>query len=663
VEKIVIKPIVKEIVLRGKPEDGHVDVFSYNYEGNANSGLGSLFIVGQVNPGTEDTSYMINLVSSLAKREYYAKVDAPPKEAFSKTLKKINEVLQDFFRNKDLDVSIGIFTVTGDNILISRLGKFKIILSRDNQNIDVLNNINFFNKEHIQEKEFSNIISGKILPDDKLLAFYAGRSMTAREKTIKDALLKSSADEFIEKMNAIKKANESFTCASIHLVISKFKETAVLKTPQPRELRKVEQVPVLAKAPAKIPDIAIIPNEEAPAIKPIESRPAAVSKPKIETPAPYIKADEKSNVYYPNPSNPTVKETPADPGPIQSPEPNLIRPSEFSSAKKDNIISGMIKKLTPGGVYVIGGGRNVFSKKKLIVTGITLAVIVLAVVAKFTFAPYLPIPVPGATTPEEKAANELAAQAQVGLESAKTYIDQNNLLEARKILRSYMDALSKESEKTEQLNQVASDLILALDQIDKAVGSLPSFIQDSTQSVEDDFQAWSLVWSFSAGEIQAKKPELNSISYYPFQDNIYILAQDGIYKITDGLKGKTESVSWLNKDVSLPADPVSLTIDGKLYIIAESGILTTYYKGDKVAEVNTSIPVEKGSALLTTAESEYLYLVDKTLGRIYVLTKEAGSLIKTLKLNNQEPIAEASMGEDQTIYILSSDNKIWKVTP
>ena len=161
-EKILIKPSSKEIILRGKPEDGHVDVFSYNYEGTSSNNLGSLFIVGHIQPASEDTSYMINLVASLAKREYYSKTDVAPKDAFSKTLKKINEVLQDFFRNKDLRVNIGLFAVAGENIFISRLGKFKIILGRDNQDIDILNNINLFAKEHIQEKNNFKVINNLI---------------------------------------------------------------------------------------------------------------------------------------------------------------------------------------------------------------------------------------------------------------------------------------------------------------------------------------------------------------------------------------------------------------------------------------------------------------------------------------------------------------------
>src|SRR3989344_493989 len=263
-ERIVIKPAVKEIIYRGKAEDGHVDVFSYNYDGNATNSLGGLFIVGQVQPATEDTSYMVNLVASLAKREYYVKNDIAPKEAFSKTLKKINEVLQDFFRNKDSKVNIGIFAVAGENILISRLGKFKIILSRDNQDIDILNNINLFSKEHVQEKEFSNIISGKVTPQDKILAFYPTRTIIAREKNIKAYLSKLGADEFSAKLSSIKEENDNFSCAAIHIIVNKYKEPTLIKRPQPRELKKETPSQEKSKIQSRLAssDLPDLKNEE-----------------------------------------------------------------------------------------------------------------------------------------------------------------------------------------------------------------------------------------------------------------------------------------------------------------------------------------------------------------------------------------------------------------
>lgn len=666
-EKIFIKPDSKEIVLRGKPEDGHVDVFSYNYEPGTANGLGGLFIVGHVQPATEDTSYMINLVASLAKREYYAKPDMAPKESFSKTLKKINEVLQDFFRNKDIKVNVGIFAVAGENIFISRLGKFKIILGRDNQNVDILNNISLFNKEHIQEKEFSNIISGKIMPKDKIFAFYPGRSIVAREKNIKLDLLKLGSEDFAEKLNVIKKTNENFLCAGIHIEINKHVEPAIIDAPQPQELRSPKAVLAKISKAAKDKVIASIPDDQT--VRPVEkSRITTLEKPPIKiekTPPPQeevqqqIVENAEGNVFYPGHNNLSMA------GPQSKPieeSATFIRPSEFSTGKKDGFMSSMLRKYKPNGIYMIGS-QPFMTKKKLITTVSLLAVIVLVVVAKYTFAPYLPIPVPGGASPAEKASEELIKQAEGGLESAKVQINQNNLLEARKILRTYYESLEAETHKTQHLNKAQGEILATLDELDKAVDSSPSLLQEVTQAPADEFQSWSLIWSMVKGELKIEKPDLAGIGFYPYQDNIYVLANDTIYKIADGLKGKKSAVGWLNKNVSLPTNPVSLAIDSKVFVINEGGTLTVYYRGDKVAEINTSIPVEKGSALLTAANSANLYLIDKSFGRIYIIAKETGILEKTLKLNSQEPIIDASITDDGMLYILSKDNKVWKITP
>ena len=48
---------------------------------------------------------VINLVASLAKREYYARPELTPKEAFTETLKKINDVVSQFFKDRGGNVS------------------------------------------------------------------------------------------------------------------------------------------------------------------------------------------------------------------------------------------------------------------------------------------------------------------------------------------------------------------------------------------------------------------------------------------------------------------------------------------------------------------------------------------------------------------------------
>lgn len=723
-EKITIKPTSKEIVIRGKQEDGHTDAFSYNYEGSASNGLGSLFIVGQVQPATEDTAYMINLVASLANREYYAQTADAPKEAFSKTLKKINDVLQDFFRNKDLKINIGIFAVAGENIYISRLGKFKIILGRDNQIVDILNNINLFNKEHIQEKEFSNIISGKIASNDRILAFYPSRAITAREKNIKAQLLKLNADDFAESLNEIKKTSEAFGCAALHVSIDRYTEPAIVKNPQPQELQEPKKPAirtVLAKAPKKIEE-ALANPESLISVRPIpkQEETPAIQKP---TPAP-VTPEEKtpeSNVYYPGNKN-------VEPGgtmqpPAVQPE-TLIRPTEFSSAKQNNLFDVILKKFKPSGVYIIGVGQGQgFSKKKILWTGGTVvAVIALAIIAKLSFAPSLPIP--GIESNQNKAVTALIEQLQPQIELAKSYQSQNNLFEARRVLFESMSALSAtnapDSEKIDALEQEINSL---LDQMDHAVESTPSlfyqisqdigqssiitqlkdkvlvFVENpehtggailevtaegvkSTTTVKDfnplyligNDQLFVLINSIAdqIGSLLVKGTELKTaplsldkpaISMYTYQDNLYILSADNIYKIVDASSGKNNETVWLTKDATLPMNPLLIAVDGNVYVISENGILAKYYKGDKVAEVNTSIPVSKNSILLTTKDSLSLYLIDKEQNRIYVIGKEAGNLTKTLKISSDSVIVSGSIAEDETLYLLSGDNKVWKIKP
>ena len=134
-------------------------------------------------------------------------------------------------------------------------------------------------------------------------------------------------------------------------------------------------------------------------------------------------------------------------------------------------------------------------------------------------------------------------------------------------------------------------------------------------------------------------------------------------QLNDAAKGKTNSVNWLNQDVFLPPQSVLIAVDSKIYILTQNGSLATYYKGSKESEVSTSIPVNSNSVLLANAESSFLYLIDKTLGRIYVLTKASGSLEKTIKLNNDQPLLSASISDKGVIYLLTGDKKVWEVTP
>src|SRR3989338_5967421 len=305
-EKILLKPTQTEILIKGSQKEGHLDIFSYDYNSDENRRkLGNLYIVGNVqqnvDDGKSDSTYVTNLVASLAKREYYSNPDLSPKEAFSATLKKINDVVDEFFTNKNVKINIGIFSLAGENINISKIGRFKILLARDDKTIDILNNIDLFTKERVEEKEFSHVISGRIGHGDKILAFYPCRLVTAREKTMKESFLKLNAEQFLEKINAIKEDKADFAYAALYINLNRVKEPAIVtKT-------------------AKVHSPVIIPKIT-----------------KEDT--PILTSESKTNTIVPNQSKYVDSE----------PElPRIIR-SEFSLGKKNNlfpVVPGKIKKL------------------------------------------------------------------------------------------------------------------------------------------------------------------------------------------------------------------------------------------------------------------------------------------------------------------------------
>lgn len=593
-EKIFLKPIPSEILVKGSQNEGHLDIFSYDYESDeAKRKLGSLYVVGNIQQNTgapkafgpaketkigdANVAYVTNLVASLAKREYYSNPDLSPKEAFASALKKINDVVNEFFLNKDVKINIGIFTLAGENISISKLGKFKILLARDGKNIDILNNIDLFTKEKVEEKEFSHVISGRLAAGDKILAFYPGRSVTIREKALKENFLKLNTEQFLEKIGAIKEERADFACAALYINLHRVKEPAVT----PKVLK-------------------VHPPVTAPEIKTEEAGPIQESAP--------------VRYQYPTPE----------------PElPRIIR-SEFALGKKENPVAialGKIKMLLP-------------KRQNKMVFFVSLGVVVLvsAWVVKSLFI----------ISPSQRQTNTAVSDARDNIKLAKTKISQNDLLGARKLLLGSIVSINTvvSSKKTEDAK---GEIIKLLDGLDQAVESSPTLTETLPKSVSD-----------KASLLAAQKEKTDAVALDIYEDNLYYLAADGISKISDVGKKPKSAVAWLKGGV-LPPDPLAIAVDGNIYVVNKSGLLTTYYRGEKKSEVNTLVLPENSSVLATTKDSQYLYLINKNMGRIYLLNKANGALSKTIKVSSQEGFTAAYLDQDEAVYLISKDGKVWKV--
>jgi hypothetical protein len=601
-EKIFLKPTHTEILIKGHQKEGHLDVFSYDYNSDENKRkLGNLYIVGNVQQnidtladsssetkaGEPDVAYITNLVASLAKREYYSNPNISPKEAFSATLKKINDVVDEFFINKDVKINIGIFALAGENINISKIGKFKILLARDDKTIDILNNIDLFTKEKVEEKEFSHVVSGKISSGDKILAFYPGRLVTVREKAIKESFLKLNTAQFLEKIDAMKEGKTDLAYAALYINLNRVKEPAIVpksaKTipPPVMESETIKEQPIKQNAPVLASNSIIHKQQE------------------------YVSPEPESEF------------------------PRIIR-SEFSLGKKDNpiaIVLGKIKMFLP-------------KRQNKMVFFVSLGVVVLtgAWAAKALFF----------VSPTERQASNAVSAVNDNVKLAKTKISQNDFLGARKLLFGSITSISSvtSSKKTEDAK---SEVFKLLDNLDQAIESFPTLTETLPKGISD-----------KATLLTAEKIKTGAIDLGIYEDNLYFIAADGISKIADVSSKPKDAVQWLKSGL-LPPEPLLIAVDGNVYIFNKSGLLTTYYKGEKKSEINTLVFPDDSSVLATTKNSQHLYLINKNIGRIYLISKVMGTLFKTIKVSSQEAFVEAYLDQDEAIYLVSKDGKVWKV--
>jgi hypothetical protein len=148
--------------------------FLFPPENYLEQNLGTLFGVIKVDDHSPDSSYVVNLLTSVIRKEFFSKPDRSAEESFEASLRKANLALAELARHGSLNWSGKINFAAGamekNTLHFSSLGKAHAFLIRSGQIAEI-------SRELEDEKEaephplktFSNISSGKMEKDDKLI--------------------------------------------------------------------------------------------------------------------------------------------------------------------------------------------------------------------------------------------------------------------------------------------------------------------------------------------------------------------------------------------------------------------------------------------------------------------------------------------------------------
>lgn len=154
-------------------EDQIFDSFVYEPENTYEKNLGSLYIVGELQNTLPQSSKFLDDLAKIIKKNYYTFSIKSPEKALSQCLKKANEYLAEEVKKENVswlgNLNLSILSLNNFNLIFTKTGELKILLLRGEEIIDIGKNLDLREIEPYPLKIFLNIVSGKLLQDDKIL--------------------------------------------------------------------------------------------------------------------------------------------------------------------------------------------------------------------------------------------------------------------------------------------------------------------------------------------------------------------------------------------------------------------------------------------------------------------------------------------------------------
>jgi hypothetical protein len=167
------KTVTEILVANGRTIEPFIKVFHSSGENIAKSALGSLVGVFEIAEQSEDSAYIVNFLTSVAKKEYFSNPRRGSIESFEAALHKINLALAELVKHGNI-LWLGKFhgalgVLEKNNFHFSVTGKAQILLLRSDGFSEI--SAGLASPESITHpiKTFVEISSGRLMLDDKII--------------------------------------------------------------------------------------------------------------------------------------------------------------------------------------------------------------------------------------------------------------------------------------------------------------------------------------------------------------------------------------------------------------------------------------------------------------------------------------------------------------
>jgi len=171
-EKEWDKTVSEILVANEKDLRPYIEVLNFTPENIIQSQMGSLLAVFEIKSDDESSAYIVNFLSSVAKKEYFANPKKTSEESFESALNKINLALSEIAKHGNTQwlgkTDIAICAIEKNNICFSATGNARVILARGGALTDITHGL-APKGEPYPLKTFTDTASGKLKEGDKII--------------------------------------------------------------------------------------------------------------------------------------------------------------------------------------------------------------------------------------------------------------------------------------------------------------------------------------------------------------------------------------------------------------------------------------------------------------------------------------------------------------
>ncbi|MBD3282099.1 MAG: hypothetical protein GF387_00595, partial [Candidatus Portnoybacteria bacterium] len=227
-------------------------VFSHEALNAEDARLGNLYLVGKISnfPAKKHKNYdfLLNILASVIKREFYSNHKRSTLEALESALQSANMYLADFVKRGHDEwignMSFTCFAFRKNDIHIARTGDMLIYLFRGNTMTDVTRKFNGQEEKPDPSKTFSNIASGDLEENDKIIVSTANTLDVISRQKIRELISYPGSEQIYSylKENLDKKSNKEKIDAFAALILEA--KSRPIDLGKKKEVKETKEEPV-----------------------------------------------------------------------------------------------------------------------------------------------------------------------------------------------------------------------------------------------------------------------------------------------------------------------------------------------------------------------------------------------------------------------------------